>query len=614
MSAGLAGFSFLWHVFIHFYYFIKRYNADDNDFERFPSTSGVSTRIIDNLSTSFIENNRHLGGQMTGTVATGGNNSAGPSSIISNNLSQTSVSLTDSLRNFEKPMYKTDDKNFMSKKPSSTKSVEKNKIFGFNKRKPIYEREDFDLYESANISTVFFEIDDSLATTSTTAAAVTPSAAGRSNNYKEFDTFLNENINCNNTLSSFGIASKKGDFKYKFNGSSDTVGCGEYAGGGGGDEDVMHEKMLQKQCSGATSGSSAAIASTSCSSTPENRNSLLKRKGICSSQEMLHLVDIMNDHISPEQVDVLAKSLVELGGDVSLQPESEDGVIGGVGDPDKLLEQFPDMIADHRLLENIDAAIYENQIIFQERIRKNQLTIQNLKLQDQLLSKCIEDMKSPAGTELLSIRDYENMCFTNISRQNRGMKHWRNYLNDIDTSNHDASTVQHSSYYVNTNTMTNSLTDLYINEEESGGGGVGQDDDHDDDDDDDENASSTVMMIGGDDHDEQTESKIRNENNVIVDVVKKKNKQKQSKRWQQPHRKVEQQQQYCDDETVVSEDLYISMGDDATGEDSGDGGARALPEKNILVETINKINVDSPIKSLISSGTAHKSSQSLDKI
>lgn len=492
---------------------------------------------------------------------------SGPSSIISNNLSQASVSLTDSLRNFEKPMYKTDDKNFMSKKQSGSKNVEKNKIFGFNKRQPIYEREDFDLYESNNVSTVFFEIDDSC---SSNQAVKRNKLASTSSN-KELDNFINENS------SNMHLSKNINDFKYKFHCESNASGC---------DDELMPEKIMHKKSSDSAIPTALVIA--------DNRNSLLKRKGICSSQEMIHLVDIMNDHISPEQVDVLAKSLVELGGDVSLQTESEQD------DPDnsRLLDQFPDMIADHRLLENIDAAIYENQIIFQERIRKNQLTIQNLKLQDQMLSKCIEEMKSPNGTELLSIRDYENMCFTNINRQNRGMKHWRNYLQDIDTSNHDSSTVQHSSYYVNTNTMSNSLTDLYINEG-------------------DENTST--VMIDDDEEDKISSDKATTSSDICGATM---NIGKKSIRWRNKLSTDAdaERMRFCsdDDNTVVSDDLYINMDEGGTAVSSLDdhsvGGARALPEKNILVETINKINVDSPIKSLIIGGNIHKSSQSLNKM
>ncbi len=43
---------------------------------------------------------------------------------------------------------------------------------------------------------------------------------------------------------------------------------------------------------------------------------------------------------------------------------------------------------------------------------------------------------------------------------------------------------------------------------------------------------------------------------------------------------------------TLSDDLYIVM----------DSGAYAIPEKNILVETINSINIDSPVKRGANSG------------
>lgn len=639
VSAGLAGFSFLWHVFIHFYYLIKRFHKID-PFERFPnehhqlhnnptsSTIGhhphsttVTPRIIDNLSTSFNEqhhhNHHHHHQHQRHFVPT---NSAGPSSLISNNLSQASVSLTDSLRNFEKSTYKTDDKNLMSKKSGIGKNVEKSNIFGFNKRRPIYQHEEYDMMnESAaaaaaaagNLSTVFFEIDDS--------RNATCGKFNRSTSNKDMDNFLNENSS-NATM----LSKAMNDFQYNFGEPDDT------------DDDMDEMKREKLMASGGGAIKKSALTSSTMMLVGDNRNSLLKRKGICSSQEMLHLVDIMNDHISAEQVDVLAKSLVEMG-DVSIstdEPVSEErfqDISANLHMPldhSKLLDYFPDMIDDHRLLENIDAAIYENQIIFQERIRKNQLTIQNLKLQDQMLSKCIEDMKGSVhipGTEILSIRDYENMCFTNISRQNRGMKHWRNYLNDIDTSNHDSSTVQHSSFYVNTNTLSTSATDLYINEVDDGGAStviIHDDDEEDEEDDDDDDKGTSNGSVGS---------------SGLSGIVTKKGVRWSNKLSAAPaasRRKIHEQQrhrerliqQFCaaDDETVVSDDLYIDMnggGASASSMDSHDErhpteeeeedeidlqGAAALPEKNILVETINKINVDSPVKSLLANALHSK--------
>lgn len=308
VSAGLAGFSFLWHVFIHFYYLIKRFHKVD-PFERYPnehhhlhhnatSTSAGSghhhhhshpattTRIIDNLSTSFNDNQPHHR-----QLGAPGASSAGPSSLISNNLSQASVSLTDSLRNFEKPTYKTDDNNLMSKKSGAGKNVEKSNIFGFNKRRPIYQHEEFDMNEScssavanANLSTVFFEIDDSRMTNNSTAGASKFNRSMSTSN-KEMDNFLNENSS-NATMLSKAL----NDFQYNFGACDDT------------DEDVDELKREKMMAAGGGAIKKNTLTASTMMLVADNRNSLLKRKGICSSQEMLHLVDIMNDHISAEQV------------------------------------------------------------------------------------------------------------------------------------------------------------------------------------------------------------------------------------------------------------------------------------------------------------------------
>lgn len=454
---------------------------------------------------------------------------------------------------------------------------------------------------AVNLSTVFYEVDDSR--NGNMSGGKFNRTLSTSN--KEMDNFLNENSS-NATM----LSKAMNDFQYNFGACDDT------------DDDVDDLKREKLMAAGGAIKKNALTSSTMMLLGDNSRNSLLKRKGICSSQEMLHLVDIMNDHISAEQVDVLAKSLVEMG-DVSIstdEPTSEErfqDISANLHlplDHSKLLDQFPDMIDDHRLLENIDAAIYENQIIFQERIRKNQLTIQNLKLQDQMLSKCIEDMKGSShipGTEILSIRDYENMCFTNISRQNRGMKHWRNYLNDIDTSNHDSSTVQHSSYYVNTNTLSTSATDLYINEVDDGGASTVII--HDDDEDDDKGTSNGSVGSSGLSG-IVTKKGVRWSNKLSAAPASVSRRRMQD---QQRHRD-RLMQQFCaaDDDTVVSDDLYIDMtggGASASSMDSHERhpneededdevelqGAAALPEKNILVETINKINVDSPVKSLL---------------
>lgn len=229
-------------------------------------------------------------------------------------------------------------------------------------------------------------------------------------------------------------------------------------------------------------------------------------------------------------------------------------------DSTKLFKGFPESVDESTqssILENIDAAIYENQIIFQERIKKNQLTIQNLKLQDQILSEIIDlnmkqltekakemltneniqsllintdeknDQSESQGTKsqdphntsagFLSTRDYENMCFVNITRNmNKGMKHWRNYIQSINNNQHDNSSVLNSSYFVNTTTTNSGYTTI-------------------------EDSSSVYSS----------------------------NQAKSSK---------------LDPLPPKSDDIYVMM-------------QPLNANKNILVETINKINVDSPLKS-----------------
>ncbi|XP_037051926.1 uncharacterized protein LOC119085604 [Bradysia coprophila] len=461
MSAGLAAFSLVWHLFIRFYYWSNRYN-EEITFDCQQSGNGP-VQIIDNLTTSFHETSQ--------------SRQSNSPSHMANNFHQ--PNLTD-LKHFEKSIFTTDENNLSSTRHSTNKNTEKMKIFNFNKRKPIYQSNG-DISEKHDNSLIFFEFEDSLASSKFDLSAAAP---------KENASYADD--------------------------------C----------------SMMKKQLAKTTGDEEEKFVSI-----PGNRNSLLKRKGICSSQEMLYLVDILNDNISPDEVDILAKSLVDMGGDCSLQTESDNDTL----DNSKLLEHFPAVIDDKLLLENIDAVIYENQIIFQERIRKNKLTIQNLKIQDQMLSKCMEDMKALPCCEILSIRDYENMCFQNISRQNRGMKHWRNYLHDIDTNNHDNSTVQHSSYYVNTtntDTLTNSLSDLYINEK--------------------------ALTLNACDRQKSCDN-----------VGSERNAGRRNVRW--ISKLKTENESNCES---LSDDLYIVM----------DSGAYAIPEKNILVETINSINIDSPVK------------------
>lgn len=533
---------------------IKRFN-DEFDVTSCPSIDDrASNLIIDNLSTSPNENSRQLipiGGMASTTRSI--TNITHPicadSPAIASHQSSLVQNIPENIKDFEKPMYKTDDKNFVVSKKHGTKNVEKLKIFGFNKRRPIYKKEDFDMISDINnLSTVFFEIDESALSNKLGVSS------------KDLDNVINEN-RVNSSLSCSMSSIKLIDDKKSGQKVQSTIDNFKYSS--------------KKEASNESFGISDSVLSISGS-----RNSLLKRKGICSSQEMLHLVDIINDNISPEQVDVLAKSLIELGGSDSLTTESDHEI----PDSATLLEQFPDVI-DDKLLENIDAAIYENQIIFQERIRKNQLTIQNLKLQDQLLSKCIEDMKLVPYNETMSIRDYENMCFANIANENRGMKHWRNYLQHINSNQHDNSTVQHSSFYMNTNTntITNSFTDLYVNGSDLTASNSNQKEQ--------KVRANDASVAGGDDEFSSITAVVNNSEDESTMHVP-----GYTGHWPNPKQPPESRaaNDICDNE-CPDENLYIYIVRPNT-----EAGARYTSQKNTLVETINKISVvDSPIKSLM---------------
>lgn len=556
VSAGLAGFSFLWHISVHIFYLLKRSNDDYrlND----PNSAPSATHIIDNLSTS-LNSTAHsfasINGQTAAMNSTPNDQLCAGGGMLQQSVvalgAGVSATLTENYKNFEKPSYQTDGKNFVASKKHATKNVEKTKIFGFNKRRPIYEKDEFDMMcETSNLSTVFFEINDSNCLTSSKLETRSENA-GTLNDRSSTNGLSQsmESLNCAN--------GRQRCETRKLCASTDDLKSSELSNGRAG-------------------GCNSLVCSDSMLSISGSRNSLLKRKGICSSQEMLHLVDIMTDNISAAQVDVLAKSLIDMGNATdslqSVEPMSIAASI--VPDPDALLEQFPDKI-DFKLLENIDAAIYENQIIFQERIRKNQLTIQNLKLQDQLLSKCIEEFKlNPTGNDTLSIRDYENMCFANIALQNRGMKHWRNYLQDIDTTAHDNSTVQHSSFYQNTTTAD----DLYINENDLAAPtstraeyrfGAG-------------NKSIDESMTSAD------MASTTGDESMLIPCYKKIVQWQTSKVPTLPH-DSKLSKCSCDEESST-ENYYMIMTKKGPPP-SVDAG------ENILVETINKINiVDSPIK------------------
>lgn len=442
VSAGLACFSFLWHIFIHFFYLVRRFNEDYKLNVHAPTRS--TTHIIDNLSSSLNSNSQIF------LPFSNANNDTHDIAIapiqygLANGIDASNLS--DNLKTFEKPSYKTDLKNFVESKRHGAKNVEKTKMFGFNKRQPIYEHEEFDMMcETSNFSTIFFEVNDTSYMTSSRLDNARHSMQPDTTEPRLHRDLCKSMDDIQQSSSSTG---KTRGFTKLCSSSIDNL----------------------KQPNSRESMDDSSNCLDSMQNISDSRNSLLKRKGICSSQEMIHLVDIMSDNLSAEQVDVLARSLIELSGADSLRVEAEQQL----QDLDRvsLLERLPEII-DDKLLENIDAAIYENQIIFQERIRKNQLTIQNLKLQDQLLSKYIDDIRMLPENGQMNMCDYENICFENAGRQHRNdasgdgggsssgggssgavtvgstpNKHWRTYSNDANT---DDSANDNSRFYMNTN-------------------------------------------------------------------------------------------------------------------------------------------------------------------
>lgn len=552
VSVGLACFSFLWHISIHFFYLIKHikedYRLNDSIGGRVASMS-QQTQMIDNLSTSLNSNTRSVSSAMA----------VNEDGILSGPLQLRDVGVTnisDNFKNFEKPSYKTDVKNFVATaKKHDTKNVEKAKIFGFNKRRPIYEKDDFDVTADSQLSTVFFEINDSCMTSSK-LGNISMDSNGSTSMSKETNVLSHSMESLNDRSQRMAKARKMcaSADDLKASNDNDQFGCSD--------------SML------SISGS---------------RNSLLKRKGICSSQEMLHLVDVMSSNILPEQVDMLAKNVVDLAGSSSskaVQATKSDASSEYVlHSSANLLESFPEKIDDF-LLENIDAAIYENQIIFQERIRKNQLTIQNLKLQDQLLSKCIEDFR--LTNDVASFREYENVCYEN----GRTAKNWRKYLQNIETLALSNASAQHSDFYQNSgsNVMCSFDADddriggerdisdnLYINENEL------KDD------------VANGMQTNDSSLTYQETVSTAGDESMLMPCYKK-ILQWQSNKLSTLSNESKISKCSCGD-SDTAENVYMNMTKNSSTEKLL--ATNEIGRKNILVETINKINIaDSPVKSL----------------
>lgn len=236
ITAGLAGFSFAWHLFLQCYSLAQR-GQDDYKITAGPNFSS-------NLRVNNLENNSSSLATIVTTTSTSSTSIAidehqqqrhnhnhqrgvinyNPMATQQQSLAEEALALKKNLQILEKSS-SMDNRNLV---PKESKNVDKVKIFQFNKRKPIYRGEDLDfidridqldesdLHQSHNKSTVYYEM--------------------------------------------------TGDF----------------------------EDDLKKPHN--TSAFDALV--------PGDPNSMprLKRKGICSSQEMLHLVDLMNENISADQV------------------------------------------------------------------------------------------------------------------------------------------------------------------------------------------------------------------------------------------------------------------------------------------------------------------------
>lgn len=223
ITAGLAGFSFAWHLFLQCFSLAQRSHED------YKITPGPN--FSSNLRVNNLENNSSsLATILTSTSSTSiamddhttGMVNYNPS--VTHSLAEEALALKKNLQILEKTS-SMDNRNLVQKEG---KNVDKVKIFQFNKRRPIYQGDDLDFIDRID------QLDDS-------------------------EVFQN-----------------KSTIYYEMPGQEDD---------------------LQKpQINGALPGFDNILPGDP-SSMPR-----LKRKGICSSQEMLHLVDLMNENISADQV------------------------------------------------------------------------------------------------------------------------------------------------------------------------------------------------------------------------------------------------------------------------------------------------------------------------
>lgn len=227
ITAGLAGFSFAWHLFLQCFSLAQRTHED------YKITPGP------NFSSNLRVNNLDNNSSSLATILTSTSSMSiaidDPARAVNYNpsaqhhsLAEEALALKKNLQILEKSS-STDNRNLV---PKEGKNVDKVKIFQFNKRRPIYQGDDLDLADRID------QLDESAV------------VHNKSTVYYEMTTEEDDDLQKPHH-SHRGFENVEAD---------------------GGDPSSMPR---------------------------------LKRKGICSSQEMLHLVDLMNENIAADQVRLL---------------------------------------------------------------------------------------------------------------------------------------------------------------------------------------------------------------------------------------------------------------------------------------------------------------------
>ena len=223
ITAGLAGFSFAWHLFLQCFSLATQRNPPE-DYMITPGPNFSSNLRVNNLDNNSSSLATILTSTSSTSIAMDGN-----SVNFNPSLAEEALALKKNLQILEKTS-SMDNRNLV---PKEGKNVDKVKIFQFNKRRPI--------------------------------------------DYRGDDLEFINRIDQLEESSSETVPHNKSTIYYE----------------------VEEEDDLQKphHSHGELSAFDNSFGAGDLSSMPR-----LKRKGICSSQEMLHLVDLMNENISADQV------------------------------------------------------------------------------------------------------------------------------------------------------------------------------------------------------------------------------------------------------------------------------------------------------------------------